>query len=68
MIIHAKEIACAPDRRNVEIGKGCFDWKKLILLSRKAGAEEFIVEQEEYTLSPAEECENDYKYLASIDV
>jgi len=67
LVIHAKEIACAPDRRNVEIGKGYFDWKKLIMLSRNVGVEDFIVEQEEYTLTPAEECENDYNYLASID-
>ena len=54
-LMHLKELA-ADRRANVELGTGVLDFTAIIRAGQQAGAEHFIIEQEEYTLPPLESC------------
>ncbi|MEP7110665.1 MAG: sugar phosphate isomerase/epimerase [Ferruginibacter sp.] len=53
-------------KQSTEFGKGGLDIRKLLNASKKSGMKYFFVEQEEYTSTPFESLEYNYKYLKNL--
>lgn len=63
-LLHFKEIAA--DKSNVELGLGLIDFPKLTELGLTQGIREFIVEQEEFTMSIPDGARTDAVYMAKL--
>ena len=64
-LMHLKELG-ADRKSNVEIGAGISDFAAFIRLGREIGTEQFIVEQEEYTMPPLESCRKSLESLLKL--
>lgn len=64
LLLHFKEIN--PQRENVELGKGVLDFKEIARVGLEQGVQELIVEQEAYTLPPAESVKVDADYMKAL--
>jgi sugar phosphate isomerase/epimerase len=53
-------------KQSTEFGKGGLDILKILNASKKSGMKHFFVEQEEYTSTPFESLEYNYKYLKNL--
>lgn len=63
-LIHFKEIAA--DKENVELGTGVLDFATIKAAAFAQGAKEIIVEQEHYTMEPAQSVVVDAQYMKTL--
>jgi len=54
------------EKHSTEFGKGGLDIKKMLQNTKKAGMKYFFVEQEEYSTTPFESLDFNYKYLSKL--
>ena len=63
-LLHVKQID--RNKRNVDINKGILDYREIITKAKTWGTEHFILEQEEYEVSPLVSVKNDIDYIMSL--
>ena len=60
---HVKDMSKANNEKNTEIGSGTIDYEKIFEKAGIAGAQHFIVEQENFELDPYQSLSQSYKYI-----
>ena len=65
-LLHFKEIG--EEKKNVELGTGRLDFAKLAALGIAQGTKEIIVEQEDYTMPPADSVKADAVYMRALSI
>lgn len=63
-LLHFKELGA--EKANVELGRGTLDFARIAAVGQAQGTHEFIVEQEQYTLPPAESVAVDAAYMQAL--
>jgi len=64
-LLHVKQID--RDRRSVDLDKGILDLKEIISKAKSRGVEHFILEQEEFAVSPVVSVKNGIDYIMSLE-
>jgi sugar phosphate isomerase/epimerase len=65
-LLHIKQIS--KDKHGVDVDKGVLDFKKIIKKAQAAGAEQFILEQEEFEVSSMVSVKNDVESLKKLQL
>ncbi|WP_217424721.1 sugar phosphate isomerase/epimerase [Halobacillus sp. Marseille-Q1614] len=65
-ILHIKDMNNFEEKRNVEIGSGAMDFKKIIRAGKAQQVEWYTVEQEEFDKDPLTSIQESYQYLKTI--
>lgn len=65
-LLHFKEFGA--EKANVELGRGCLDFAQIAAAGKAQGTREFIVEQEQYTMPPADSVRVDAAYMQALTV
>ncbi len=65
-LLHFKELGA--DKKNVELGSGVIDFPALASIGFAQGTRELVVEQEDYTMPPAESVRADALYMQKLAV
>ncbi|HKL36566.1 MAG TPA: sugar phosphate isomerase/epimerase [Salegentibacter sp.] len=60
---HVKDMDKTNTELNTEIGSGSIDFKKIFEKAKEAGAEHFILEQENFAMEPYESLEQSFGYI-----
>lgn len=63
-MLHMKELG--DGKKNVELGRGCLDFPAITAAALAQGTREFIVEQEEFTMDPAQSIAVDAAYMRTL--
>jgi sugar phosphate isomerase/epimerase len=64
-LMHVKQID--REKRNVDLDKGILDYKEIITKAKTLGVEHFVLEQEEYEVSPMVSVKNDIDYIMGLE-
>ena len=64
---HVKDVPRLGADRDVELGTGVVDFKRLLAAVPRAGDKHYFVEQESYPGAPIESAKKDYAYLSRLE-
>ena len=66
-LVHVKDMQGTPEKKFANVGAGIMDWKKILPAAAEAGAEWYIVEQDNcYGQDPLEAVTRSYAYLKGL--
>ena len=65
-LVHLKQIKDMESKKFVDLEDGAIDYKSIITAALSYGVKEFVLEQEEFEVSPYVSLERNFKYILSL--